>query len=160
MTVVAAGYEGEARAFDRAMIETRARWRQVEADESGKLAKQWLSGASKGTLTAAIRESLPTDDPERARALYRSLSGDVHPDLPQFMANLVRETKSGGREMGFSPHRTPLAGRSLLLYAWLPAEAVAEVGARVSVDVPDLEELTLALYAAGDQLQRDFTPPP
>lgn len=154
MAVVAVGYESEARAFDRGMIETRARWVQVRADSSGSLASRWLKdGKLPGTMTAAIRSSLPTAEPAETRTLYRTLSGDVHPDLAQFMRSLVREKHGGGYEMGFSAHRTPLADRSLLLYAWLCAEATGEVGERVGITVPHLPALHEALVGAGARLR-------
>lgn len=125
---------------------------QVRADDSGELARKWLAdGKLPGSMTAAIRASLP-DDPNEAKALYGSLSGDVHPDLAQFMRSLVREKTGGGYEMGFSAHGTPLATRSLLLYAWLSAEAAAGVGERLGIDVPHLQQLHDALQVAGARL--------
>ena len=157
MAVVAVGYESEARAFDRGMIETRARCMQALEDDSGEVARTWPEGVKlRGSMTEAIRKSFPAADPNQAKMLYGSLSGDVHPDLAQLMLSLVRERKSGGYEMGFSARRTPVMRRSLLLYAWLCAEAMAEVGERVGVATPHLDELHRALVLAGAHLQSDF----
>lgn len=159
IAVIAAGYEAEARSFDRSLFETRARRIQVLADESGELATRWLDGKLEGHLGALVRESLPTVDLDQVKSLYRRLSGDVHPDLRQFMGNLVREKPTGGYEMSFSPGRTALARRSLFLYAWLSAEATAEVGVRTGVDLPHYAELERAVMAAGAHMQRDLGPP-
>ncbi len=45
------------------------------------------------------------------------------------------------------------------LYAWLSAEATAEVGVRTGVDLPHYAELERAVMAAGAHMQRDLGPP-
>jgi hypothetical protein len=159
MAVLAAGYEAEARGLDRSLWETRAFQKRALADESGAFARKLLAGRLEGGLSAAVVESLPTIDPDQVRSLYRALSGDVHPDLRQFMSNLLREKPTGGYEMSFSPGRTPGARRSLFLYAWFAGETTIEVGLRTGVDLPHHAELELALFAAAERMRRDFTLP-
>jgi hypothetical protein len=157
MAVVAAGYEAESRVFDRSLLETRARRVQVLADPSGGLAKKWLAGALEKKLGAALRDSFPGED-QRMRELYRDLSGDVHPDLRQFMTSLVREKAGGSPEMGFSPHRTAGCRRSLFLYAWLPAEATSEVGIRTNTSLPHHAEFERRVMLAGERLRQELGP--
>jgi hypothetical protein len=155
MTVLAAGYEVEARALDRSLVETRARRMQVLADESGELAREWLAGRPRGGWAAAVRETAPRE-PDRATSFYRTLSGDVHPDLRQFIASLAHRKPSGSSGVTFSPGRTPHARRSLLMYTWFAGEAAAEVADRTDVELPDDAELRRALLAAAEQVERDL----
>jgi hypothetical protein len=156
MSVLAAGYEAEARVFDRALLETRARRMQVLDDETGALARRWLAGKLEGGLAEAVSKSLADNKPGEAKALYRVLSGDVHPDLPQFISNLVRATPAGGHTMSFSPHRTARTRRSLYVYACIAAEATAVIGARTGIELPHHADLERALVAGAERMGGDL----
>lgn len=59
--------------------------------------------------------------------------------------------------MLLSPDSVPLFLTGL--YAWLSAEATADVGVRTGVDLPHYAELERAVMAAGAHMQRDLGPP-
>ncbi len=147
MTVLAAGYEGEARIMDRALLETRARVAQALLDDTGETAQRWLEGRLKGELTAAIRNSLPGTPHEDVTRLYRFLSGDTHPDARQQLAVLLHRDDSGAFSARFGPHRGQTAERSLFLCAWLSAEATALLGTRFGVPIEHHDQLEEALLA-------------
>jgi len=156
MVVVAVGYEGEARIMDRALWETRARCIQALEDRTGEIARRLLTGELDRGISAAVRATMPTSDPCQAKQLYHELSGDVHPDMRQFMARLVREKLTGGYEMGFSPHRTQTSRQSLFLYAWLAGEATERIGVEAGIHLPHHNALSERLIAAGAQLKAEF----
>jgi hypothetical protein len=158
MAVLAAGYEGEARILDRALWETRARCIQALDDPSGDTAHRLLAGELDRGISAAVRATVPTADPAMAKRLYRDLSGDAHPDLRQFMTRLIRETSSGGYEMGFSPHRSQASRQSLFLYAWFAGEATERIGVDVGIPLPRHAALANRLIDAAAQLKAQFGP--
>lgn len=158
MATLAAGYEAEARILDRALWETRARCIQAAEDPSGETAHKLLAGKLNQRISAAVRATVPTVDPEIARRLYRDLSGDAHPDLHQFMARLIRETPTGGYEMGFSPHRSQASRQSLFLYAWFAGEATERIGVDVGIPLPDHGALADCLIRAAANLKAQFGP--
>jgi hypothetical protein len=156
MATLAAGYKAEARILDRALWETRARCIQAVEDPSGETAHKLLAGKLDQRISAAVRATVPTDDPEMATRLYRDLSGDAHPDLRQFMTRLIRETPTGGYEMGFSPHRSQASRQSLFLYAWFAGEATERIGLDVGIPLPHHGALADRLIAAAANLKAQF----
>ena len=158
MATLAAGYEAEARILDRALWETRARCIQAVEDPSGETAHKLLAGKLDQRITAAVRDTVPTVDPEMAKRLYRDLSGDAHPDLRQFMMRLIRETPTGGYEMGFSPHRSQASRQSLFLYAWFAGEATERIGVDVGIPLPHHGALADRLIGAAANLKAQFGP--
>jgi hypothetical protein len=158
MAVVCAGYEAEARILDRALWETRARCIQALHDQTGRTAAKLLTGKLDRGISAAVRATVPSDDPETAKRLYRDLSRDAHRDLRQFMNGLVRETASGGYEMGFSPSRSQASRKSLFLYAWLAGEATERIGLAAGTELPDHCALAHSLMRAGARLKGEFGP--
>ena len=109
-------------------------------------------------VSAAVRATVPTVDPEMANRLYRDLSGDAHPDLRQFMTRLIRETQTGGYEMGFSPHRSQASRQSLFLYVWFAGEATERIGVDVGIPLPHHGALADRLIGAAANLKAQFDP--
>jgi hypothetical protein len=155
MAVVAVGYEGEARVFDRALLGTRALRAKVLADDTGALARQWLDGKLKASYAEALRASFPDVPAANVSDLYRELSGDVHPDIARLISVLVRDagSESEPRELWWGPQRTTAARRSLFLYAWMAAEATEQLGVGFNIDLPHHQALASALLRHGAALR-------
>ena len=121
------GYEPEALAHDRILLELQAHRRVVLGDETGNAAKKWIDGDSMYGVTRKVAAITAGD-------LYKSLCQDSHGD-PRPIERLFNRS-TGTFEIG--PTSTLVTRACLLMYASFArdqAAIIAEVraGRRVIV---------------------------
>ena len=144
------GWEPEARAQDRVLVELAAHRSAILSDASGTEAIAWLARERVRGISARVRAMAPGD-------LYANLSSDSHGDPAPVGRLLNPETG----EMQIEPRRSGATRASLWLYAGF-ARDQAVVTARAAgitlrgVDDFDaaMEKARIALEAEHDDLDR------
>lgn len=143
--VLSIGYEPEARALDRIIVELVAHRNTIQDDPTGEEAHRWLSGEARHGITKKVKAMQPED-------LYKNLSQDAHGD-PQAVWRLY-DAESEGFILG--PQRRPLAARaSLLMHAGTAHYQVTLLAALGGLKVSGLEELSAEIRASHDRLSQD-----
>ncbi len=104
--VLARGFESEARALDRILVELQAHRGVILDDPSGKEAWAWMQRESRWGISRKVA-AMGEDE------LYGNLSGDAHGDpMPLLRMRNVEENS-----IELAPSRTAATRASLLLYA-------------------------------------------
>jgi hypothetical protein len=142
MAVLGAGYEVEARAMVRLVLETRARLLEVAGDQSHETGRRWLNGKPKTNISAAVRASAPELDAAAAQRLYGGLSQDAHADVGGIMRSLATVDEDLRAEITWGPRRTVDTHLSLLLCATFAAEAATLLALEAEVEHPHREALS------------------
>ncbi|HEV3046573.1 MAG TPA: hypothetical protein VGY13_04360 [Solirubrobacteraceae bacterium] len=157
MAVHAVGWEVEARALDRLVIESRARLWQVRLDLTHATGRLWLEGKLKGEIGAAVRASWIGVENDRARSLYRALSQDSHADPGGIMRSLTTVDDDLAAEIQWGPGRTVASRQSLALLAAFAAETATLLADESGVEHPDPKRLAArvdrAVATAGQAAQ-------
>jgi hypothetical protein len=145
MAVLEVGYEPEARALDRILVELIAHRRTIQGDPSGEEARLWLEGKRSRGITAKINAMQPKD-------LYASLCQEAHGD-PRAVWRLCDEQSNS---LMLGPQRRPLAARSsLLMYAGTACDQTKLVAALASFRISGLEELVEQVRSGWKRLSDD-----
>lgn len=145
MAVLEIGYEPEARALDRILIELVAHRRAIQGDPSGEEARLWLEGKRGHGITGKVNAMQPKD-------LYANLSQEAHGD-PRAMWRLYDEQSNS---LMLGPQRRPLAARaSLLMYAGMACDQSKFIGALAGLTVSGLEELGREVRSGWDKVEAD-----
>lgn len=107
MAVLEVGYEPEAGALDRIIVELVAHRRTIQSDPSGEEARLWLEGKRAHGISAKVNAMQP-------QGLYANLCEEAHGD-PRVVWRLYDEDSGA---LMLSPQRRPFTARSsLLMYA-------------------------------------------
>lgn len=150
MAVLAAGYELEAHALARLVLELEARRNVIAADSSGSEAHAWMSDQRNRDLGAMVRAATP-DSPR----LWKTLSRAVHADAVAVFDVLLSD-QEGERVLRWGPGLT-LVSRRVLFYLALSARSTAiALATEAGVEMPDEERLSLALSTGHDRLSADL----
>jgi hypothetical protein len=134
---LSAGYEAEARALDRILIELQANRGAVVADETGKTAVDWL----KGKLASGITKRVAAIAPD---TLYKDLSSDAHGGPTP----VIRLIGTATAEVGIAPERTRKSRASLLMYAGFARDHAALIADHAGFRLGGLHDLDDAIAAA------------
>lgn len=139
MAVLSIGYESEARAHDRVLVELTAHRDALRKDQSGKEGHAWLNGERDRGISKKVSAMGPKD-------LYANLSRDPRAVWPLY------EAQSGSIVMG--PQRKPFAARaSLLMYAGLCTDQIKLIAAGAqNLEVEGLDEAVERIRAANKRL--------
>jgi len=138
-SALAAGYEPEARSYDRILLELADHVDGVLNDPSGKTALDWW----KGNRRHGIKRRLTA---KGAGDLYHFLSQDAHGD-PQPVIRLIDESST----LDLAPQRTIATQHSLLFHAVTCRNhgvAIANVGGIRINGLPTLDQRILATSLA------------
>lgn len=143
--VLSIGYEPEARALDRIIVELVAHRKTIQADSTGDEAERWLNGDAGFGITKKVNAMQPED-------LYKNLSQDAHGD-PRAVWRLY-DAESNAFMLG--PQRAPFAARaSLLMHAGVAVDQTELLGALGQLEITGLDELSGAIRASHGRLIRD-----
>lgn len=143
--VLGIGYEPEARALDRIVVELVAHRNAIQNDPTGEEAHRWLSGEAGSGITKKVKAMQPDD-------LYKNLSQDAHGDPGAVWRLYDAETE--GFILG--PDRRPLAARaSLLMHAGVAHDQTDLLAALGGLEVVGFAELAAEIRASHDRLTRD-----
>ena len=148
MAVHAVGWEVEARALDRLVIEVRARLWQVRQDLTDETGRLWLGGKLSGEIAVAVRASLIGVEDERARSLYRALSQDAHADPGGIVRSLTTVDDDLAAEIKWGPSCTVAGRQSLALFAAFAAETATLLSTEAGIDHPDSDRLAASVDQA------------
>jgi hypothetical protein len=110
IAIVCRGYELEADAMTRVMLELFVATQEVLADPSGSEAKRWLTQGMGKRIAARVDASIPRPD-----SVYAPLSRAAHGD-PRVVLGLVT-TSGADHEIHWGPSSTPRAAEILRSYA-------------------------------------------
>lgn len=131
MMVLSIGYEPEAGALDRILVELMAHRATIEADETGEEALQWLDGKRGAGIAAKVNAMSPGD-------LYRNLCHDAHGD-PRAIWRLIDPESNS---IILAPQRRMDPARaSLLLYAGVACDQVGVIAPLASMRVGGHDDL-------------------
>jgi hypothetical protein len=143
--VLASGFEGEARALDRILVELLAHRRAILNDQTGEEAVAWMRRERTRGISKRVAAM---GEPE----LYANLSTDSHGDP----APLLRLMDLDDKSIDMAPRRTAATGASLLMYAGFARDqAVLLAKLSGAVEITGIEELDSAMNNAWDQLGAD-----
>lgn len=141
--VLAAGYEPEARAHDRVLIELQAHRTAILADATGNEALAWLQGKRGFGITkrvAAIGSG--------SKDLYRNLSQDSHGD-PVPVGRLYDHEADA---LMLSPKRTRAARASLWLYAGFARDQAVVIAQLAGMTLGGVDKLDSEIRAVQERL--------
>lgn len=142
MAVLSIGYEPEARALDRILVELMAHRRAIIDDPSGEEAHAWLAGKRERGIAAKVRTMAP-------RELYENMSQEAHGD-PRAVWSLY-DHRSEAIIVG--PQRKPFAARaSLLMHAGLAIDQLRLIVAGANLEAEGVGELAERVRAANKRL--------
>jgi hypothetical protein len=139
--VLAFGYEPEARAFARILVELHAHRREILRDESGEEARAWLARERRYKLGEKVSEDAPPD-------LYDNLSSDAHGD-PTPVERLA-DPSTGNLEL--APGRDARTQAALVLYAEMARDQAVVIAAHARVRLSGVDEVDRDIQAARDRL--------
>jgi hypothetical protein len=143
--VLAFGYEREAPALDRILVELQAHRREIVDDQSGEEALAWLARERKRDIGKKVSKDAPED-------LYDNLSADAHGDPTP--VNRLRDT-SGGVDL--SPRRGfPTRASLIELYAGMARDQAVLIAGLAGIELRGVEELDRQIIDAKTALARDF----
>ena len=143
--VLARGFEGEARALDRILVELQAHRRSILEDPSGGEALAWLRRQRTRGITKRVAAM---EDAE----LYGNLCTDSHGDP----APVLRLRDADANEIELAPQRTPATRASLLMHAGF-ARDQAMLISKLSGEsvIKGIDELDAEIHAAWDRLNSE-----
>lgn len=144
--VLSCGFEAEARAFDRILVELMAHREAMLGDPTGAEARAWLERERVYGISKRVAEMTDAE-------VYRNLCMEAHGD-PAAVASVV-DQETNMIELG--PRRGVRARVSLLIYAGF-ARDQAHVVSKLSgtTEIADLKILDGAFDAAWDRLKPEF----
>jgi len=154
--VLAAGYEPEAHALDRVLIELQAHRGAILADATGAEALAWVRGKRRSREKGwdGISARVKTANPE-AEGLYGRLSQDSHGD-PAPAIGLI-DAEDG--QVQLAPRRTVATRASLLFHAGFARDQAGLIADRAGgITVQGLEDLAEAIRAAWKRLEEEHSP--
>lgn len=142
--VLACGYEAEARAQDRVVLELAAHRKAILADETGAEADRWLAGKSVRGISRKVAELLEDD------TIYAALSSESHGD-PRPIHRMLDQERN---RIVIAPGRTIATRNSLLLYAGFAREQAAVIANLASdrLMFEGIHHLEGAIQRASDDL--------
>jgi len=145
MAALSIGYEPEARALDRVLLELATHRDLIQSDPSGETASRWLEGKAGGGITKKVNATSPDD-------LYGNLSQEAHGD-PRPVWRLYNEASES---FILGPQRHALASRvSLLLYASAACDQLVVLAKLSEVSITQLPELHAEVKAAWRKAHED-----
>lgn len=142
--VLACGYEAEARAHDRVLVELQAHRRAILDDQTGEEARAWLAAERGRGITKKVKAISPKD-------LYGNLSTDAHGD-PRPVARLLDPTSN---EFQIAPRRTVATRASLLLHAGFSRDQAAVIARLGDIQIEGMAGLDDALKTAWSRLEAE-----
>jgi len=128
--VIAVGYEGEARAYDRIIVELMAHRHAILEDHTGAEALAWLRGERGHGISKRVKRIAPDD-------LYKNVSHDSHGD-PVAVRRLMDIEANG---LMLSSKRTPASRASLLMHAAFARDQAVVVAQLARLELPALTDL-------------------
>lgn len=134
---LACGWEPEARAHDRILVELSAHRQAITEDPSGTEALAWLNGKRGRGISARVRKYAPAD-------LYRNLSTDSHGD-PAPVARLL-DPETG--VMQIEPRRSSATHASLWLYAGFARDQAVVTAEAAGISLSGIDEFDAELGRA------------
>lgn len=134
---LACGWEPEARAHDRILVELAAHRQAILADPSGTEAIAWLSRKRLRGISSRVRSMAPGD-------LYANMSTDSHGD-PAPVTRLFDPTTG---VMQIEPCRTKATLASLWLYAGFARDQAVVIAKSAGISLLGVDEFDSALQAA------------
>lgn len=145
--VLARGYEGEARAHDRILVELQAHRRAILDDLTGGEALAWTRRERTRNISKRVAAMGDED-------LYANLCVDSHGDpLP---ALILRE----GDDLNLSPHRTAATRASLLMYAGFARDQAGLIAHLAkNIDLDGLDELDEVIQSGWRRLAEEASGP-
>jgi hypothetical protein len=143
--VLAFGYEREAPALDRILVELQAHRRTILKDESGEEALAWLARERKYGIGKKVSEEGPED-------LYDNLSADAHGDPTP-----VNRLQDRSGDIDLSPRRGfPTRASLIELYAGMARDQAVLIAGLAGVELRGVDELDRKIIEAKTALARDF----
>jgi hypothetical protein len=139
--VLAFGYEREAPALVRTLIELNARRKAIMDDDTGSEALAWLQRRRKWDIGKLVEKSAP--------GLYGNLSADAHGD-PAPVSRLL-DPSTGNIEL--APRRGPATRASLVLSAGIARDQAVVIAALAGVELSGVDEVDRDIRAAWERLQ-------
>lgn len=132
--VLASGYELEARALDRIIVELLAHRQAIVEDASGAEALAWLNGERGWGISKRVTEITPKD-------LYKNLSHDSHGD-PVGVARLIDPDT---QNIIVSPNRTLATRATLLMHAGFARDQAVVIAQLAGLHPEGIDGLTTAI---------------
>jgi hypothetical protein len=142
--VLAFGYEREAPALDRILVELQAHRRAILDDQSGEEALAWLARERKYGIANKVGKHAPKD-------LYDNLSADAHGDPTP-----VTRLRDSEGSVELSPRRGFPTRASLQLYAGMARDQAVVIAAFAGIELQGVDELNRQIKDAQQQLASDF----
>jgi hypothetical protein len=142
MQVLASGYEVEARAFDRVLLELKVRCRLILNDATGQQTVDWMRGRHSPNMTAAIKKTHSAPD-----GYYAFLSPDSHGDA-QSVARALLLDISGVPAINWGPAHSRASLYSLHTYASYSFEVAVHLAEEAGVNVSRRDALARELHAS------------
>lgn len=142
---LACGWESEARAQDRILVELAAHRHAILEDSSGTEALAWLSRQRLRGISSRVKSIAPTD-------LYANLSTDSHGD-PAPVARLL-DADTG--TMQIEPRRTKATFASLWLYAGFARDQAVVTAQATGIALDGVGALDAAIQDAWDAVVSDL----
>jgi hypothetical protein len=143
--VLSIGYESEARALDRIIIELQAHRTAILADESGSEALAWLRGERGFGITKRVKAVTPD-------GLYKGLSHDSHGDpVPVFA---LFDAQEGHLQV--APRRTAATRASLAMHAGFARDQAVLIASQAGVELDGVDELDAAIRSAKEALDTEY----
>jgi hypothetical protein len=141
---LAAGYEAEARAHDRVLVELLEHRRAILADTTGGAAKAWVEGHSGRGIGKRVAAQSPED-------MYANLCHDSHGD-PRPLARLL-DVEAG--TIWLEPKRTEATRASLLMHAGFARDQAVAIGTYAGIELQHVDELDALISDGWSRLERD-----
>jgi hypothetical protein len=110
MAILAAGYEVEADAMSRVVLELFVETRSAVHDPSGEIARAWLKGGTARGISGRVKAAMP-----KTPQTYAELSRAAHGDPRALLGLALGEGDEHVVEWG--PRHTPATARCLIGYA-------------------------------------------
>lgn len=154
MAVLASGWEVEARALDRLVIEARARLVQVAEDSSDETGRLWLERKLTRGFTDAVVASAPEVPAATVRELVDALCQDSHADPGGILRSLTTVEEDGvSAGVTWGPTRTFATRASLAMLATFAAETATLLAVEARVEHPDRDALAVRIAHAQASVQ-------
>jgi hypothetical protein len=142
--VLAFGYEREAPALARILVELEAHRAAIMDDDTGTEALAWLRRQRKYRIGKLVEKSAPP-------GLYDNLSADAHGD-PTPVGRLL-DPSTGSIEL--APRRGPSTRASLLLSAGMARDQAVLIAKSAGVRLSGVDEFDRDIEAAWERLRRE-----
>jgi hypothetical protein len=148
-SVLAYGYEIEARALDRIIIELLAHRKAINDDASGAEAIAWLQGERAWGISKRVNAVTPKD-------LYKNLSHDSHGDP----VGVERLYDSDSDSVVLSPTRTKACRATLLMHAGFARDQAVAISRLAGFELGGIDALTTAIRRRWGLLEDSSGQPP